>query len=62
VAAAIAIEFAVITFFWHFPNGYGWTNARGGWEYPLLWGLMFLAIAFRGGGAYSVDQLVGREV
>ena len=36
-AAAIAIEFCVITFVAHWPNGYGWTNPRGGWEYPLMW-------------------------
>jgi len=61
-AAAIAIEFLVITFVVHFPNGYGWSNARGGWEYPLLWGLMFFAIALRGGGPYSIDRLIGKEV
>ena len=43
-AAAIAIEFCVITFVAHWPNGYGWTNPRGGWEYPLMWGLLFFAI------------------
>jgi len=28
----------------------------------LLWGLIFLAIAIRGGGPYSVDRAIGREV
>jgi putative oxidoreductase len=62
VAAAIAIEFAVITFVAHWGNGFGWSNPRGGWEYPLLWGLMFLAVALRGGGPYSLDRRIGREV
>jgi putative oxidoreductase len=62
IAAAIAIEFAVITFIAHFPNGYGWSSPRGGWEYPLLWGLIFFAISLRGGGPYSFDRKIGREV
>ena len=61
-AAAIAIEFCVITFVAHWPNGYGWTNPRGGWEYPLMWGLLFFAIALRGGGPYSLDRKIGREL
>ena len=61
-AAAIAIEFGVITFVAHWPNGYGWTNPRGGWEYPLMWGLLFFAIALRGGGPYSLDRKIGREL
>jgi putative oxidoreductase len=55
----LMVEFAGIVY-QHFPNGYLWT-ARG-YEYPLLWGLLFLAIAIRGGGPYSVDRLIGREV
>jgi putative oxidoreductase len=61
-AAAIAIEFIFITFVASWPNGYGWTRQGGGWEYPLLWGLMFFAIALRGGGPYSLDRLIGREL
>jgi putative oxidoreductase len=61
-AAAIAVEFIVITIVASGPNGYGWTNPGGGWEYPFLWGMMFFAIALRGGGPYSVDRLIGREL
>jgi putative oxidoreductase len=59
IAIMLVVEFAVIVY-QHFPNGYGWTSR--GYEYPLLWGLLFLAIAIRGGGPYSVDRLIGREV
>jgi putative oxidoreductase len=62
IAAIIALEFAVITFYVSFPNGFGWTRPGGGWEYPLLWGLVIFAIALRGGGPYSLDRLIGREV
>jgi len=61
-AAGIAIEFILITFVASWANGYTWTRPGGGWEYPLLWGLIFFAIALRGGGPYSVDRLIGREL
>ena len=48
-AASISIQFFLITFLAHFGNGYGWTNPRGGWEFPLMWGMIFFAIALRGG-------------
>src|SRR5262249_47867942 len=54
IAAAAAIEFAVITFIAHWPQGFAWS--RGGWEYPLFWGLILFAIALRGGGPYSLDR------
>jgi putative oxidoreductase len=43
----------------HWGNGFFWTN--GGYEYPLLWGIVALSYVIRGGGAYSVDALIGRE-
>src|SRR4030088_1228378 len=42
-AAALAIEFAIITFVAHWPAGLA--AGRGGWEYPLFWGLILFAIA-----------------
>ncbi len=62
VAAMIAIELAVITFVVHWPNGYNWSASGGGWEYPFLFGLIVFAIALRGGGPYSLDRALGREV
>ena len=59
IAVALVVEFAVIVQ-QHIPNGYAWSNR--GYEYPLLWGLIFLAIAMRGGGPYSVDRAIGREL
>jgi putative oxidoreductase len=61
-AASIAIEMAVITFLVFLPHGYGFTLPGGGWEYPLLWGLIFFAIALRGGGPYSLDRKLGWEL
>ena len=61
-AAAAAIEFAVITFVAHWGNGFGFSSAGGGWEYPLFWGLILFAIALRGGGPYSLDRKLGWEL
>ena len=36
--------------------------SRGGWEYPLFWGLILFAIALRGGGPYSLDRKLGWEL
>ena len=60
IAAAAAVQFAVITFVAHWPQGFTWS--RGGWEYPLFWGLILFAIALRGGGPYSVDRKLGWEL
>jgi putative oxidoreductase len=57
-AAAATIEMAVIVYH-HLPK-FGW--AERGYEYPLFWGLIMFAIALRGGGAYSLDRRLGREL
>jgi putative oxidoreductase len=59
-AAAIAIELGIAFLFVHFPNGF--SVSRGGYEYVLMWGLIMFAIALRGGGPYSLDRLIGREI
>jgi putative oxidoreductase len=59
-AAALAIQFAIITFVAHWPAGFA--AGRGGWEYPLFWGLIMLAIALRGGGPWSVDRRLRWEL
>jgi putative oxidoreductase len=58
-AGAIAIEMAVIAYH-SSAKGFGWIN--GGYEYPLMWGLIMFAIALRGGGAYSLDRKIGKEL
>jgi putative oxidoreductase len=61
VAAALVFALMAVAVIWvHLPVGYFWMT--GGLEYPLMWGLIALAFVFRGGGAYSIDALIGREV
>ena len=55
-AAAAAIDLAVITFGVFWPHGYK------AYEYVLWWGLTTFAIALRGGGPYSLDRKIGREL
>jgi putative oxidoreductase len=58
-AAAAAVEMAVImALYWN--NGFAWLNR--GYEYVLLWGLVCFAIALRGGGPYSLDRALGKEL
>lgn len=58
-AGAIAVMLAVAATI-HLGNGFFWT--AGGWEYPVLWAVVAASFAVRGGGAWSVDRLVGREI
>jgi putative oxidoreductase len=57
-AAAVTIEMCVIVYH-HLPK-FGWTAP--GYEYPMFWGLVMLAIVLRGGGPYSLDRRIGREL
>ena len=62
-AAAIAIELAVITFGVYWPHGFHFGRTPGGGaEFPFLWGMMVFIVALRGGGPYSLDRRIGREL
>lgn len=58
-AALLAVQMAVITVVFTGPKGYFWVQQ--GYEFSLLWLLLFVAIMFRGGGRYSVDHYLGKE-
>lgn len=60
MALLVAGFMAVAAFHVHWGNGFLWTNA--GYEYPLFWGLVALALVFGGGGRLSVDRAIGREI
>lgn len=59
-AVVLWIEMLVIIVFFVGPNGYFW--GRQGYEFALLWLLLFTAIFFRGGGRYSVDSFLRKEL
>jgi putative oxidoreductase len=59
-AAALAIEIGIAFLFVHLPKGYA--AGAGGYEYVLLIGVALLVIAMRGGGQYSADRQIGKEL
>ncbi len=59
-AAALAIEMLIALLFYHLPKGYA--AGGGGYEYVLLIGAVLFVIAMRGGGPYSVDHYIGKEL
>ena len=59
-AAALAIEMLIALFAVHWPKGYA--AGGGGYEYVLLIGVVMFAIAIRGGGPYSADAAIGKEL
>jgi len=47
--------------FWaHSGNGWVFSNAGGGWEYPLFWTFTLAAQAMLGSGAFAVDDMQNR--
>jgi putative oxidoreductase len=56
-AAAVVALMGYAVFGVHLANGFFWT--AGGFEYPLLWGLVALALVLRGGGPLSLDHKLG---
>jgi putative oxidoreductase len=57
-ALAIVVQMAVISFAVLWPK---WFWGQRGMEYALLMGIVALAIFFRGGGAYSLDEKMKKE-
>ena len=60
IAALVFGLMAVAVVEVHLPAGFFWTD--GGYEYPLMWGIVALSYVIRGGGRYSVDALIAREI
>lgn len=58
IAPMVAVEMAAICY----VMGPTWAWLDRGIEYPLLMGFLALHISFRGGGRYSLDHLIGREL
>jgi putative oxidoreductase len=60
VAAVITIGLVIVIVMVHLPNGF-FVNENG-LEYALLEAVVMFAIALRGGGPYSLDRLIGRQI
>lgn len=59
-AAALAIEMLIALVTVHAAHGF--SASQGGYEYVLLIGIVLFTIAIRGGGPYSVDAKLGKEL
>lgn len=59
-AAALAIEMGLALLFVHLAKGFA--ANQGGYEYVLLIGIVMFVVAIRGGGPYSADRVIGREL
>ena len=59
-AAALAIELGIAFLTVHFKAGF--SINQDGFEYVLLLGIVMFAIAISGGGPYSVDRVIGKEL
>ena len=51
---------AIALLFVHASKGFA--AGQGGFEYVLLLGIVLFVIAIRGGGRYSVDRMIGKEL
>ena len=58
-AAALAIEMLIALLVVHLSK---YAASGGGYEYVLLIGAACFLIAIRGGGPYSVDRMIGKEL
>ena len=47
-------------YFGHGSNGFFFSNASGGWEYPAFWTVALLVQALLGDGAYSLGNRAAR--
>jgi putative oxidoreductase len=59
ISAQLVGLLAVATFYIHLPSGFLWV--KGGFEYPLFWMVIMIAITIQGGGKLSVDNLMAKE-
>ena len=61
-AAALAIQMLFALYVFHWANGFMIVTGRYGYEYVLLLGVVLFAIAIRGGGPYSIDAKIAKEL
>ncbi len=60
--AALALIPVLLGAAWaHSGNGWVFSNAGGGWEYPVFWAFALAAQALLGSGAHAVDDMVSSK-
>lgn len=56
VAAALVPVLLGAAFFGHGSAGFFFSNAGGGWEYPVFWAIVMVVQSLLGSGAYALDD------
>ncbi len=56
VAPILALVLLGAGYFGHFGNGFFFSNANGGWEYPAFWAIVMVAQTLLGAGAFALDR------
>lgn len=56
VSVVLAAVLLGATWFGHAGNGFTFSNPGGGWEYPVLWAVVMLALALLGDGRWSLGK------
>lgn len=54
--AAVAVVQLLIASTVHFSNGWSFTNANGGWEYPVYLAVTALVVTLLGDGAFAAKR------
>lgn len=54
VSAAFVPVLLGAAIFGHAGAGFNWSNAGGGWEYPVMWAAVQAALALLGDGPYAL--------
>ena len=61
LAAGPIIVFLIVAIVsYHWENGFNWEGR--GIEYPLFWAIVVFHFLIHGGGRWSLDAMIGREV
>jgi putative oxidoreductase len=60
LAAVPVLVFLLVAIKFHAGNGFFWNYL--GFEYPLFWAIVVFHFLVRGGGRWSIDRAIGREV
>ena len=56
LSIAFALELLGAAIFGHAANGWMFANTGGGWEFPVFWAAVMIALALLGDGAYAMRQ------
>lgn len=62
LTAALTIPLLLGATWAHSGNGWVFSNANGGWEFPALLAVIALVITLQGGGAFSLGRTLGQRV